>query len=145
VGAEAVKVESLRELDALVAEHVMGWTLAKGRNHYGSPMGSNVANKLGTLAGMALSEVPRYSSTWDGAGVVAERMVERNYGKVHVSGSHYHGWYGWVTWDDDREHGSSASDVQPVWGACGPLAICLAALRAEGLEVELALEPSGVE
>ena len=136
MSTESKVVESLLELDALIAERLMGWTVAKGGR-----WGARCRNKEGNLRGIRTEPTPCYSSEIAAAWEVVEQMVDRNYGKVHVSGSHYHGWHAWVAWDDDGEHGSSVSTTEPICAVTAPLAICLAALRADGLEVEVSPSP----
>lgn len=105
-----------RELDALVAEKVMGWTGIENDNldgtdwYAGSPPGSE-----------GHAEVPAFSTDISAAWEVVEEVNRKNvYGfRLHNPGNGV--WE--ASWNVLAE------------GMSAPLAICLAALKAVGVEV----------
>lgn len=73
-----------------------------------------------------LSVVPEFSSDWNAAARILEHFTDREYGKVRVTGSHYHGWHAYICWGPGTDGEGDCG--QSVWGATGPEAICAAAL-----------------
>jgi len=116
-------LEAGREMDALVAERVMGWTLgrryANGNGEWqGHPHG-------GTLT---WDQTPRYSTDIRAAWEVVEKMRADGYATIHVScgadlkGNPVPGWYASFFADKDRPGGFAR-------GATMAEAICRAALK----------------
>lgn len=132
--AEKVVVKGLADLDAMIAEKLMGWTLAKGRNFYDRRVGATVTNKRGTLSGVALTEVPCYSTEIAAAWKVVARM--RGEDKRFVLDA----WGTTETRDGEMTPWIASFGGYTMGGDSAPMAISLAALRAEGVEVELRLE-----
>jgi hypothetical protein len=123
-----VTAENLRRIDALVAERVMGWTIqlivdrersfeewrdAKGWIHGSTP--------------------PLYTTSWDAAGQVVERMCAVGFSfEFHRRTE--------TTWEASFAGSDYDADGDPVrFGfdidASGPTATSVAALRALGVQV----------
>ena len=105
-----------RELDALVAEKVMGWRRREGR--------WLVPDRV-----YSRRNCPRYSTSIAAAWQVVERFEERVAIEGPVTTSDIWRCSIWTSWDENRE--SSVADT-----TSAPRAICLAALRAVGVGVE---------
>lgn len=75
-----------------------------------------------------LGRVPEYSTDIDAAWQVLEKFSEREYGKVRLTGSYYHGWYCSIFWGPGLD--GEGETPEPVFGATAPEAICRAALKA---------------
>ena len=106
-----------RELDALVAEKVMGWT----------PVQIDIC-----LNGVAHGEgLPRYSQTIKDAWQVVEKLLGHGYDlEVHYTASN--GWS--FTFDQPGHFGQSPrNDHDPAYDSV-PYLICLAALKAVGCD-----------
>jgi len=120
-----------RELDALVAEHVMGWTDVhhdtESEEWFGTPIGTNCAFPIPDHSG-------RISSAWR----VVEKMQENTANDDHLQIRHRgHGIYlacfaplPEMHWLPDNP------PPQAVQALTAPRAICLAALKAVSAEVE---------
>lgn len=113
----------LRQVDELVAEHAMGWSVR------GSIYESE-GRYMGAYRGVAKDEdmLPwSPSQSWDAAGQVVERM--RSLGWGIIVGSHETTEFvWWITFvKDGVEHEGQADTF--------PLAVCLAALSALGVDV----------
>ena len=118
-----------RELDALVAERVMGWKIAEHYPYGGSHGG--IPNANGTLRGVYIRSVPFYSTDIAAAWGVVEHIFSEGLGGVAVDRYNVemiHPDYGvWVCCIVMRK------DLQPsisINGDTAPHAICLAALKA---------------
>ncbi len=129
--SNTVVVTSLRELDALVAEHVMGWrSVSKPKE---APDPKDLEDYFGIAEG-ACWLVPHYSTDIAAAWQVVE--------KIYADG---HGWM-LVEKDGKREYRAYRPTKSPNfawWGARSSTpeqSICLAALRARGVEVELRIK-----
>lgn len=114
-------MQAERELDALIAEKVMGWTLAV----------SIIQN--GKVVDRPLGSVPRYSSSIIAAISVFEKIREKlgPIAELNISGP----WDGLSGWKCRITAGKSFHDftvVATAHGASAPHAICLAALKAVG-------------
>lgn len=107
-----------RELDALVAERVMGFHLPKPRT------------------ALEEEEGPHYSTTGDGMLVVVEEMRKRGHpGRVSWGpDASYGAWF----WERVAHVGEREEDIRVYFDADHslPRAVCLAALKALGVEVE---------
>lgn len=98
----------LREIDALVAEHVMG--LRRDGDRWTS--GKHEADLPGFVTQSWIA-LPRYTTSWDAAGQVIEKMRDMGYASEMIAA---------IT--------RALADRSLV-----PLAVSLAALRALGVEV----------
>lgn len=114
-----------RELDALVAEKVMGWTLVKGDRERGSP----IANELGGLAGMMCGTIPRYSTTGDGMLAVIEAMHKRGWSCSAEGPDLFGGCWAEFSQMEGKMMRGPDGDADSL-----PRAVCLAALQALGWE-----------
>jgi hypothetical protein len=143
-----------RELDAAVAEEVMGreifsrewpciyfksdetWEVApedyqtrEPRRWGGQPeivWKFSAVNIYGQPYS-SLHRVPDYSTDIAAAWDVVEKIEALEYGKVRIDGSHYHGWHCSVCWGPGNDGEGEAFGVP---GATAPEAICRAALAA---------------
>lgn len=131
-----------RELDALIAEKIFGWTGVKCET---SAVGIRVFSGVPPFDKCAWT-IPAYSKDIAAAWSVVEKMIQRIRddpyqdfgwdGPLFKSRAGYltnegyplgtECWYVVVQWDGHRKH---------VCAASAPLAICLAALRSVGVEV----------
>jgi hypothetical protein len=113
-----------RELDALVAEKVMGLTVyPEGRDHVG-PCWSK--------GGFHEEQVPNYSTDIAAAWSVVEAFTSGNVNghSCHSSvrfGAGNQSWNAWFAWGTERHEAHGESPME---------AICLAALKAVGLSVQ---------
>jgi len=122
------EMKASRELDALVAEKVMGWTPP---TH--DPKHTFSYRELWTDEHGDFCQLPRFTERIDDAWMVVEKMAEGMDGPIinlaWCENPDIEGWYGWVC--DMKGVG--------VWQAAAadtaPLAICKAALKAKGVEV----------
>jgi hypothetical protein len=102
-----------RELDALIAERVMGWKVFACEPGYGRP-----PNKLISLV---LDMIPDYSTKIQAAWLVCE--------KLHDASTDYRIW--------NRFHDALSEEVPTLWGqpaTNAALIICEHALKAVGAE-----------
>jgi len=108
----------LRKIDALVAEHVMGWRVEKYMTTIPKPTGA------GMRPGSAvIEEIPRYTSDISTAWEVIERLhPEFTFSLDYLSSGRWT-----ITFYSGEAHGLMSTDS-------APLAICLAALRAKGID-----------
>jgi hypothetical protein len=114
---EPVIVRSLRDLDALVAEKVMDWKPTPDMPGYG-----RAPQRPLSLIGQ---EYPEYSADISAAWQVIEKLGKnRQKASLQLIG---------VRWLVEFEHAARAA-------ATAPLAICLTALKNEGIDVQLELE-----
>lgn len=67
-----------RALDAAVAEHVIGWTRMPWKKEKGVLEGEFMWKTPGD-EGLYPAELPRYSTTWEGMGLVVEEMKRRGW------------------------------------------------------------------
>lgn len=132
-----ILVRSLRELDALVAEKVMGYWLAEGGSWFGPHPSMPGERCHASCAGSnrimgpdcwGVDGLPKFSDRMEAAWEVVEKLDEKwsRFNLGHTSG------VGWEAWTDSFSRAEAAT---------APLAIVLAALKAVGVEVELRLEP----
>lgn len=120
-----------RELDALVAEKVMGWTEVLSRRDGGGFFGDVGGVNPNT---QTTTRVPAFSSTWAGTGLVVEEMIGREppilfsleYG---TDGHDVNGWLAVFT-----VLGFSTRFTHFSGNPSAPRAVCLAALKAVGVE-----------
>jgi hypothetical protein len=112
-----------RRIDALVAEHVMGWRLVERPFPPGWLEWNDEHGQL--QHGGDLS----FTSRWDSAGQVVERMIELGFepSAYYDMGKLARRWD--VRFVGDSARGLAFSDMFP-------LAACLAALRACGVQVD---------
>ena len=109
-----------RELDSLVAEKVCGWMRIYDGTRWSNPDSHPLAN--------APTECPAYSTSGDGLLLVIEAMRKKEW-SINLL-DHYDEWeaQGFV-WGDKAIR---VSECDP----SAPRAVCLAALRALGVEVK---------
>jgi hypothetical protein len=121
----------LRRIDALVAEHVMGWHF-DGHN-WSFPDGEWQACECSEPNGPS-----GFTTSWDAAGQVVERMRERGFNWKIVSGIDFRPLRSvWRVETDNWDIGSTPSDRNGgAFADTLPLAVCLAALRACGVQVD---------
>ena len=112
----AAKEMTDRELDALVAERVMGWEHRNG--HWWQTKGGHASNTV------TFAEVPRYSTDIAAAMLVVEKMRERfGVGTTTFMLQHYNGEQVMV------EMNVPSSECQE-WGRTAAEAICKCAIKA---------------
>jgi hypothetical protein len=75
-----------------------------------------------------LGVVPPYSTDIAAAWQVVEHFTAREYGKVRVSTSYYHGYHAHICWGPGVD--GEGSSPEGVYGGTAPEAICRAALAA---------------
>ena len=131
-------MEAGRELDALIAEKVMGWNLFAGEPGYGRR-----PNKFMSLI---LDPIPHYSTNIEAAWLVVEkihaglnpaRMGTYNYLTLVCTGT-YSGWaasFDFNLGDEWWEADVIVSCPFAARGHTAELAICLAALKAMNVEM----------
>jgi hypothetical protein len=116
-------MNSGRELDLLVAEKVMGYAVRRPYDH--NPLFITVYPKDTNWQDSEVKELPQYSTDISAAWEVVERMKE----KFHFK----------IDWDKNLKSWLvTISDGYSFWKAheeAAPPAICLAALKAKGVEV----------
>jgi hypothetical protein len=123
-GKNNMNSNQLRKIDALVAEHVMGWA------NIDVPDAKIPSLVIGVRYDMhggvpAHWEVPSYSTNLAAAWEVVEKLTEEGY-EFWVSGD---GRVELYDQDDNQFHAGYSTR------RTAPLAICLAALKAKGVEV----------
>lgn len=117
---------SPRERDALVAEKVMGFTVTDWPTGKSFPVTSAIA--AGVLSERQESRIPHYTTQIAAAWEVVEKL-RREKMLVTVVSDEDGGWNAEM-WDyNNRQSGE-------VFAESAPEAICLAALRACGVEIE---------
>lgn len=121
-----------RALDALVAENVMGWVMARRTDDgtwadWGSA--PNKPPKENSLAWMCA--VPHYSTDITAAWTVIERLIAQKLWTQFTLIEHEGQWKVW-----DYHFGPEEDKYQDYLAAAptAPLAICLAALQAVGTQ-----------
>ncbi len=127
-----------RELDALIAEKVMGWTLIKitpeqGRELLNMESGYSAAARVhlvtchlegvwGQPDGSITRDLPLYSTdiaaAWE---VVGELLKKHWYLRIECHQGR------WFVWYDNQNEADDLAEAE-----AAPLAICLAALKATG-------------
>jgi hypothetical protein len=119
MGGQAMKAG--RELDALIAEKVMGWVL---------PPHSSVVGQMWveTPSGRVHPKLPEFSSNISDAWQVVEKMKEIGY----MMWLEQEGVYQCVFF---RGLGYQVHDYSVASSA--PLAICLAAIKAKGIDIDV--------
>ena len=132
-----VEMEAGRELDALVAEKVMGWVL--NRHEFGSELPGGPLKSLGIAPdGSHIMGLPHFSTNISAAWEVVERLDALGYwfqGRTRFDneGEHDDGcWAGFTPhlttgWNGQPDHYTNAPSM--------PHAICLAALKAVGIDI----------
>lgn len=104
-----------RDIDALLAEHLFDLSVA----------GEECAGPLAADGGW--TDLPHYSSTWEGLGLVVEAMEAKGWG-VWMATKEVG-----VGWDVGFEKGDQRASV--IEDAPLPMVAALAALKALGVEV----------
>jgi len=144
VKEKTMKIDDMkagRELDALVAEKVMGWigsvfkgpTLRIGNRylHEGDPIWTTPEGDLyhrarsidGSYVG---DDCPHYSTDIAAAWQVVEKVREKYVINIEIDCENI-----WVElWQDSTDEPSNYKQVADEYGDTAPLAICLAALKA---------------
>ena len=128
-----IKADPERNLDVLVAEKVMGWKNISP--HYSkTPWGTDPKH------GMNWCQLPSYSTYIVAAWEVVEKMASLDW-DVNISLSSklpsddVERWYCEMTCGDDNAAWRDDFRFIQIWASTAPLAICLAALKAVGVEV----------
>lgn len=118
-----MKIEDLsdRELDALVAEKVMGLSVEWVKAGDKSYIGTFISDGPVTLEGLHKVSIPHYSTDIAAAWTVVERMRDDSKWNTFK-----------LVWNTDGVRVSFRDDDNRVWGESAPRAICLAALKAVG-------------
>jgi hypothetical protein len=128
--------DASRELDALIAEQVMGWRCI-GEGQYGRLIGKTAQGAFGEYG--ALRDVPHYSTDIAAAWLVVREMERRKFscaiGVNAYAGGHQNGvkffkaihGLGWPIFDGEPHPGHYAVEDSI------PLAICKAALGTMGM------------
>lgn len=116
------KIEALREIDAMVAEHVMGYQNVQIAN--GSYAGNRKAMNLANPKGLA------YYSRYSSSILAAWEVVE----KVGLFNGPYLTHHSSKEWRVEAEDMGSSEVVVLGAAETAPLAICLAALKIKGIE-----------
>lgn len=135
-----VRVESYRALDALVAERVMGWPAVSGDYPLRGVKAKGYIwegriERIDSTRGFVPSR--RIADSWE----VVERLAQMQ-AEGHAGPTRLHCLAACSGYRYSVEFCSDFGVIGPVKAATAPLAICLAALRAKGVEVDLAL-PEG--
>lgn len=123
-----------RELDALIAEKVMGW---ENVHKHGSRLVGIPPTQPGIPVCLAGGEIPPYSTDIAAAWEVVEKLQKDN---PFWKTSNYEGWMnfnlGPTTGNDGFGWYANFGDSNTIaYGKTAPHAICLAALKALGVEV----------
>ena len=120
-----IKVNSLREIDKLVAEHIFGWTGfwegVQGRHYL---MGYSPVEQPIQIGYSEREEVWYYSTNIKVAWNILNNFIYFNLEKIKKSD-----WEVWLSPKEGLTRISTASTPE--------LAICLAALKTKGIEVDL--------
>lgn len=115
-----------RELDALVAEKVMGWSGIDKKWDYETNE-SFLGGKTPDWDGRQFYEVPHYSTDIAAAWLVVEKLRTPNW-EFQLDHTRFMIWHCRI--ETTAGEGSASSDSSQ--GETAPLAICLAALKAVG-------------
>lgn len=107
----------LCKIDALIAEHVMGVGKMRGT------FVTDIDQETRTLTLATRLEYPRYSASIEAAWEVVEKLNAEGF------------WFNLSTCDD-RTFTADFSGDSREYSASAPYVICLAALKAKGVEVE---------
>ncbi len=134
-----IKVASCRELDALVAEHVMGWVTFthEGISYLGTPSDSNLNAEWEPITPtLSANSLPHYSTLLDDCWVIVEAF--RSCSAKGLTGKQKFYFYGegiddWHIWIG--LHRRVIRNPPLAQGRSPEIAICLAALRFLGLDV----------
>jgi uncharacterized protein (DUF1330 family) len=121
-------VKAGRELDALVAEKVMGYKIG-WLTEYGFK--KEFERKVIALKGDRYDNIPRYSTNISDAWQVVEKVGKEFLVRKRLEGNDYRAFI--ITFDNYLGHKEYYAHAKTA-----PLAICLAALRAVGYEIEKA-------
>ena len=126
-----------REIDALVAEKVMGWSQVYINDY---PI-ANAPEYLYPPSDFAPEEpeiVPHYSIDISAAWQVVEKMIDNESLDFPDFKLENYGFWRALFFDavQNREHGMDEAMT-------APMAICLAALKAKGIEIELDADYGG--
>lgn len=127
-----------REIDALLAERLFGWTRVEqheGTSYampfcVGSPPNSPEPCDSLQGTGEGRYHVPRYSTTWNGMGAVIEAMRAKG-----SSLTRFDDFCQALMEMNDGEPDDGGTTLFNVMGSLSPMAVALAALRALGVEV----------
>lgn len=117
--------KTLREIDALIATEIMGWRL--------------VLNSSGEQVGVCCPPYwfpvspPKYSSDISAAWEVVEKMALIGFEDFNLDTSYVPGGWKWTCYFFD----SLGKDAESRRRDTAPLAICIAALKTKGIEVEV--------
>lgn len=123
--SELSDAQQLAALDRRVAIEIFGWRPdAKNEGRWIPP------GKAQLKYGYYTAKPPSPSTKIEDAWLVVSEIYNRTYGKVRITGSHFHGWEASFSWDEDITHGSSPATPCKEWAMTPELAICLAALKA---------------
>lgn len=106
-------MEPGRELDALIAEKVMGWRMLPDNEHFKTSQGWGPE-------GQSLAHCPRYSTDIAAAWEVVSKIKKAHWNFVLTC---HHG-----EWTVKLNHQTEGDDISEAESA--PYAICLAALKA---------------
>jgi hypothetical protein len=133
-----------REIDAAVAEHVMGWTECDpaamwGLWEHGDPgmWEADPGNGMGIPPGARRPEpCPRYSTDIAAAWLVVEKMRAEGFFWDVFAGGNAHGLYIGARFDNagEDEYGEGGIMVT-AYANTAPMAIALAALKAKGITI----------
>ena len=117
---------NLREIDRLVAEKVMGWEEVKENDFIKRPDVDFIGKAPDRFCEDAWSILPNYSTDISDAWEVVEQLREKElYVDIDTFAEHY-----------DVRVVSGPYEVGHSLSETAPLAICLAALKAVGIEVK---------
>lgn len=122
-------MEAGRELDALVAEKVMGWEPGPGGIHLFPPKDEPNRKRFTRWNGEArVTEIPHYSTDIAAAWEVVEKLGHKFQMFLNTRGKWTEADF--VHWPDNLKGYVAAS------ADTAPLAICLAALKACGVDLK---------
>lgn len=130
-----------RELDALVAERVMEWASIEMRHSPGGVVSPEPPMGFDTR-GNRYASIPRYSTDIASAWEVVEKVLQDHGDYDFAIVADYLGGVIWrASFSADDLVANDSSGMPPVFtdgpdGLTAPLAICIAALRAVGADVE---------
>lgn len=126
-----IKVNSLREIDKLVAEHIFGWTGfwegVQGRHYL---MGYSPVEQPIQVGYSEREEVWYYSTDIKVAWNILDNFI-KNKIKTQIKKIEKSDWEIWLSPKEGLTNISTASTPE--------LAICLAALKTKGIKIELDL------
>lgn len=126
-----IKVNSLREIDKLIAEHIFGWTgfweEVQGRHYL---MGYSPVEQPIQVEYSEREEVQYYSTDIKVAWNILDNFI-KNKIKTQIKKIEKSDWEIWLSPKEGLTNISTASTPE--------LAICLAALKTKGITIELDL------